>query len=39
VWELPLLGGSFLIARYSMSLAVPILIGLLMPVLVRTVSR
>jgi uncharacterized membrane protein YraQ (UPF0718 family) len=39
VWELPLLGGSFMVARYSISLAFPILIGLLMPVVVRTVGR
>ena len=39
VWEVPLLGGSFAVARYAASLVAPILIGLLMPVVYRSLAR
>ncbi|HXG39497.1 MAG TPA: permease [Candidatus Limnocylindrales bacterium] len=39
VWELPLLGGTFALARYTVSILAPILVGLSMPVLVRLLSR
>jgi uncharacterized membrane protein YraQ (UPF0718 family) len=39
VWEIPLLGGSFTVARYAVSIAAPILVGLAMPVLYRNVAR
>lgn len=39
VWEFPLLGGTFTIARYAISILAPVLIGLLMPVVYRTFGR
>jgi len=39
VWELPLLGGTFTAARWAVSLAVPILIGLAMPFAMRALTR
>lgn len=39
VWELPLLGSGFTIARWALSIAVPILIGLLMPIAMRLLPR
>lgn len=39
VWELPLLGSGFTIARWAISLALPILIGLAMPVVMRLLPR
>jgi uncharacterized membrane protein YraQ (UPF0718 family) len=35
VWELPLLGSGFTAARWAVSIATPILIGLLVPMLMR----
>jgi uncharacterized membrane protein YraQ (UPF0718 family) len=39
VWELPLVGGSFTAARWAVSLAVPILVGLAMPIAMRALTR
>lgn len=39
VWEIPLLGGSFAVARYAVSIAAPILVGVLMPVVYRILMR
>jgi uncharacterized membrane protein YraQ (UPF0718 family) len=39
VWELPLLGSGFTIARWAISLALPILIGMAMPVVMRLLPR
>jgi len=39
VWELPILGSTFTIARWALSLLVPIAVGLLLPVLVRALPR
>lgn len=39
VWEFPLLGGSFTVARYALSILLPVLVGLLMPVIYRMFSR
>jgi uncharacterized membrane protein YraQ (UPF0718 family) len=39
VWELPLLGGTFTAARYVVTLAVPILVGIAMPHVYRSLSR
>ncbi len=39
VWELPLLGSGFTVARWTISLALPILIGLAMPVVMRLLPR
>jgi uncharacterized membrane protein YraQ (UPF0718 family) len=39
VWELPLLGGSFTAARWAVSITLPILVGLTMPVLMRFLAR
>ena len=39
VWEVPLLGGTFAIARYAISLVAPVAIGLLMPILYRSLAR
>lgn len=39
VWELPLLGPGFAFARIAVSLAVPVLVGLLLPVVMRLFAR
>jgi uncharacterized protein len=39
VWELPLLGSGFTIARWALSITLPILIGLAMPLVMRLVAR
>jgi uncharacterized membrane protein YraQ (UPF0718 family) len=39
VWEIPLLGGTFAAARYVVTIAVPILVGLAMPYVYRSLSR
>ena len=39
VWELPLLGGSFTAARWVVSISLPVLVGLTMPVLMRLLAR
>lgn len=35
IWELPLLGGSFAIARFIVSLGLPVIVGLAMPIMLR----
>jgi uncharacterized membrane protein YraQ (UPF0718 family) len=39
VWEIPLLGPSFTVARLAISVALPIVVGLAMPAVFRFVSR
>jgi uncharacterized membrane protein YraQ (UPF0718 family) len=39
VWEIPILGPTFTAARWTVSLVVPILVGLLLPAMVRLLSR
>lgn len=39
IWELPLLGPGFTIARLAVSLALPILVGLLVPQVMRLAAR
>jgi uncharacterized membrane protein YraQ (UPF0718 family) len=39
VWEIPLLGGTFTIARWAISIALPLIVGLLMPPAVRLLTR
>jgi uncharacterized membrane protein YraQ (UPF0718 family) len=39
VWEIPLLGNSFTLARWAVSIAVPIVVGVLMPPAIRLLSR
>jgi uncharacterized membrane protein YraQ (UPF0718 family) len=39
VWEFPLLGGTFTIARYGLSILIPVLVGLLMPIVYRVLAR
>jgi uncharacterized membrane protein YraQ (UPF0718 family) len=39
VWEVPVLGPSFTIARWGVSLLVPIFVGLSLPVVLRLMNR
>jgi len=39
VWEIPILGPSFTAARWAISLLVPIGVGLLLPIVLRLISR
>lgn len=39
VWEIPLMGTSFTAARWVISIAAPIVVGLLMPPVLRAFSR
>jgi len=39
VWEIPLLGSSFTLARWVISISVPVIVGLLMPAVMRLLSR
>lgn len=39
VWEMPLLGGGFTLARYAISIVVPILVGAVMPLAMRVTAR
>lgn len=39
VWEIPLLGPSFTVARWAVSIAVPVLVGLVMPAAMRAITR
>lgn len=39
VWEIPVLGPTFTAARWAISLVVPILVGVTLPVVIRLFSR
>lgn len=39
VWEIPLLGPQFALARWSVSLTLPILVGLAVPVVLKLTTR
>jgi uncharacterized membrane protein YraQ (UPF0718 family) len=39
IWEIPLLGSSFTLARWAISIAVPDIVGVLMPPVMRLLSR
>ncbi len=39
VWEIPLLGPQFALARWSVSLTLPILVGLAVPVVLKLTAR
>jgi uncharacterized membrane protein YraQ (UPF0718 family) len=39
VWEIPLLGGTFTLSRYAISIFVPIAIGLTLPIVYRSLER
>ncbi len=39
VWEIPMLGTSFTVARWAISIVVPVAVGLLMPPVVRVLAR
>jgi len=39
IWELPLLGPGFTFARIAVTLALPILVGLLVPIVMRLFAR
>jgi len=39
VWEMPVLGATFTAARWMISIAVPVLVGLLMPTIMRWLAR
>ena len=39
VWELPILGPAFTVARWAISLLIPVAVGLLLPAAVRLFSR
>jgi hypothetical protein len=39
VWEIPMLGTSFTVARWAISIGVPVAVGVLMPPVLRAVAR
>jgi hypothetical protein len=39
IWELPLLGPGFTFARIAVTLALPIAVGLLVPIVMRLFAR